>query len=320
MKQEKKLSVIIPTYNSETYLKQAIDSVLNQTYTNIELIIVDDNSQDGTRQIVLDYAKKDERVKHYFFEENKGPGIARNFGLTKATGHYLTLVDHDDFQELNRYELMINKLEKDNTDACVTYSSDYVQETKTFRKNVTFFKEGKYNLDDKAVYDKFQYSFIPPWSKIIKTQHVKDFHLSFAEKGVKFDDMMFHALFAISAKSFSVVGQRLYYHRYFEKSITYNNTNHVFLAQNLLSTIEQTLRKCEEYKDINKQKVYNLYLPLLEKSYKRLAKEDLAKIKEDICKYFKLANKTHRLRSMQVKRILRQAFNLIKKDKKLKPR
>ncbi len=318
MKQEKKLSVIIPTYNSETYLKQAIDSVLNQTYKNIELIIVDDNSQDGTRQIVLDYAKKDERVKHYFFEENKGPGIARNFGLTKATGHYLTLVDHDDFQELNRYELMINKLEKDNTDACVTYSYDYIQDTKTFRENIAFIKEGNYKVSRK-IYNEIKYSFIAPWHKIIKTKHVKDSHLSFAEEGVKFDDLMFHALFIMSAKSFSVIEQRLYYHRYFEKSITYNNTNHFFTTKDLLSSFKQTLQKAEKH-NIDKQKVYDYYLPLLEKSYKRLAKEDLAKIKEDICKYFKLANKTHRLRSMQVKRILRQAFNLIKKDKKLKPR
>ncbi len=319
MKQEKKLSVIIPTYNSETYLKQAIDSVLNQTYKNIELIIVDDNSQDSTKQMVLEYAKKDERVKHYFFEENKGPGFARNFGLTKATGYYLTLVDHDDFQELNRYELMINKLEKDNTDACVTYSSDYVQESKTFRKNPAFIEEGAYTLSDTKIYDNFKYSFMSPWSKIIKTQHVKDFHLSFAEEGVKFDDMMFHALFAISAKSFSVVGQRLYYHRYFEKSITFNNSNHVFLAENLLSTIRQTLQKAEKH-NIDKQKVYGFYIPLLEKAYKRLAKEDLSKIEEEIYKYFKLANKTNRIKYMKAKRILRQTWNLIKKDKKLKAR
>ncbi|MGN0319098.1 MAG: glycosyltransferase family 2 protein, partial [Lachnospira sp.] len=82
-----KVSVIIPTYNRAYILRRAVDSVLNQTYDNFELIIVDDGSADNTRQIVESYS--DERIKYYYTKLNKGAAAARNYGIDNATCDYI---------------------------------------------------------------------------------------------------------------------------------------------------------------------------------------------------------------------------------------
>ena len=98
------ISVIMPVYNSQSYLDKAISSVLNQTYKNLELILVDDDSKDNSFDICKNWAKKDERVKPFHMEQNGGAGKARNFGLDKAEGSYITFVDSDDTIALDLYE------------------------------------------------------------------------------------------------------------------------------------------------------------------------------------------------------------------------
>lgn len=90
-----KVSVIIPTYNRASYVREAIDSVLNQTYKDIEIILVDDGSTDGTREVVQPYI--DKRKIQYFYQENLGPSATRNAGLKLATGRYIKFLDSDDF-------------------------------------------------------------------------------------------------------------------------------------------------------------------------------------------------------------------------------
>lgn len=88
-----KLSVVLPVYNVENYIKECLDSILCQEFTNFELIIIDDGSVDNTREIVSDY--KDYRIR-YFFQENSGLSAARNLGITKAEGDFIIFIDSDD--------------------------------------------------------------------------------------------------------------------------------------------------------------------------------------------------------------------------------
>ena len=88
------ISVIIPSYNRAAFLERAITSVLDQTLSNLELIIVDDGSEDQTREIVRSF--KDKRI-YYYYQKNKGVSAARNFGMSKASGQYLALLDSDDY-------------------------------------------------------------------------------------------------------------------------------------------------------------------------------------------------------------------------------
>lgn len=102
MKRNDKISVIVPVYKAEKYLHRCIDSILDQTYTNLEVILVDDGSPDLCPQICDDYLKKDERIK-VFHQENKGASGARNNGLNNATGDYIAFVDSDDWLDREMY-------------------------------------------------------------------------------------------------------------------------------------------------------------------------------------------------------------------------
>ncbi len=114
-----KVSVIVPTFNREKYIKKCIDSILNQTLKDIELILIDDGSTDNTESIVNDYT--DDRLK-YFKRENHGIGSSRNFGINNATGEFILFVDSDDFIDERAIEKMYNKAIYDDLDIVV---SDY---------------------------------------------------------------------------------------------------------------------------------------------------------------------------------------------------
>ena len=90
-----KITVIMPVYNVQDYLREAIESVINQTYQNLEILIIDDGSKDISGKICDEYAKKDNRIK-VIHQENKGLSGARNTGLLNATGKYIMFIDSDD--------------------------------------------------------------------------------------------------------------------------------------------------------------------------------------------------------------------------------
>ena len=113
------VSVIIPCYNVEKYLDKCIDSILNQTYKNLEIILVDDCSKDKTWDIALKYSKKYDNIKAIKNEKNSGAGYSRNRALEVATYDYISFIDSDDFVEENFYEEMMGSLKKDKSDVSV---------------------------------------------------------------------------------------------------------------------------------------------------------------------------------------------------------
>lgn len=107
-----KISIIIPVYNVEQYLAKCLDSVVCQTYENIEIIVVNDGSKDNSAQIITDYARKyPDKIKSYH-KENGGLSDARNFGIDRATGDYIGFVDSDDYIAPKMYEDMVGLAEK----------------------------------------------------------------------------------------------------------------------------------------------------------------------------------------------------------------
>ena len=101
-----KVSVVVPVYNSEKFLEYCIQSILNQTYTNIELILVNDGSTDNSLNICAKYKLEDDRVV-VINQKNMGVSVARNNGIIHATGEYLQFVDSDDFVDINMTEKLI---------------------------------------------------------------------------------------------------------------------------------------------------------------------------------------------------------------------
>lgn len=114
-----KVSVIVPVYNVEKYLKRCLDSIINQTYKNIEMILVNDGSKDNSRDICEEYAKKYESVS-LINQENGGLSAARNTGLKYVTGEAVTFVDSDDWLELDAIEYYVESMKKYNVDMVVT--------------------------------------------------------------------------------------------------------------------------------------------------------------------------------------------------------
>lgn len=120
------VSIITPCYNGEKYISETIDSALKQTYTNFEMIIVDDGSKDGSSNIVKKYQQKDSRIK-FLQQANAGSAAARNNGIRHAKGRYIALLDADDVWKPNFLEEQINFMQQKNT-ICVYSSYDRIDE------------------------------------------------------------------------------------------------------------------------------------------------------------------------------------------------
>lgn len=115
MKTNLKISVVIPVYNAEKFLDKCLNHLICQTYKNLEIIIVDDGSTDGTPKLCREYVRRDKRIK-LLRQKNAGPSVALNAGMDAATGDYIHFHDHDDFINLDYYEKMVNAAILTNAD------------------------------------------------------------------------------------------------------------------------------------------------------------------------------------------------------------
>ena len=114
----KKISVIVPVYKVEAVLKKCLDSIITQTYENLEIILVDDGSPDISGKICDEYSKRDSRVK-VIHKKNAGVAAARNSGLKVATGEYCTFVDSDDYVSPNIYQILLNSIVSSKSDVAI---------------------------------------------------------------------------------------------------------------------------------------------------------------------------------------------------------
>lgn len=115
MRKEDFISIVVPVYNVEFYLRKCLDSIINQTYKKIEIILIDDGSTDDSGKICDEYAKKDSRIK-VIHKENGGLSDARNVGIANAIGKYITFIDSDDYVDVDYVEYLYNLIKKYNTD------------------------------------------------------------------------------------------------------------------------------------------------------------------------------------------------------------
>ena len=104
------VSVVMPVYNGEKYVAEAIESILAQTFTDFEFIIVDDGSRDRSPEIISDYERRDDRIRFLAFEQNKGRAAAKNLGIEAATGQYIAGMDSDDVSLPQRLEKQVDFL------------------------------------------------------------------------------------------------------------------------------------------------------------------------------------------------------------------
>ena len=170
MEKASKISIIIPAYNVEKYISRCIDSVLKQTYSNLEIILVDDGSKDKSGHICDIYKEKDSRIK-VIHKENGGLSDARNYGIREAQGEYIVFIDSDDYVDSNYIEELYNLVIKDNVDMAIT-SHKIIGKKVKFKYEKSKFKELKEKILDRMLYD--EDIDVSAWGKIYNKKLFKN--------------------------------------------------------------------------------------------------------------------------------------------------
>ena len=201
-----KISIIVPIYKVEPYLHKCIDSILNQTFSDFELILVDDGSPDNCPQICNEYAVKDERIKT-IHRRNGGLSAARNSGLNIAKGDYICFVDSDDFIHPQYCELLLNEIEKSNFDFCVCDITPFKDENTVN----TYFPYNNVISTHITLHEYFQNSKKGVWNKIYK-RNVFD-NIRFFDGRIHEDIMFATDLLNIIKTPISVIDAKLYFAR-----------------------------------------------------------------------------------------------------------
>ncbi len=208
-----KVSVIIPVYNVEKYLSKCLDSVINQTLKDIEIICIDDGSTDNSLSILEEYAKKDKRIK-IIKQKNLGAGAARNKGLEVAKGDYLSFLDSDDFFELDMLEKLYDNAININSDIAICNFKYFCTSTGKYinARNINKFIHKKvFNYEDipNKIFNIFDNC---SWNKLLKTSFVNDNNLKFQEI-YRTNDLYFTSASLIVAKKISVISDYLVCYR-----------------------------------------------------------------------------------------------------------
>lgn len=228
------ISVIVPIYNVEEYLPTCIESILNQTYKNLEIILVDDGSTDNSGKICDEYAKRDNRciVIH---QQNKGLSEARNSGFKYATGKYISFIDGDDYIHPQMFETLYEALQKGDYDfSMVTFKQveQYKKEDfiASINNNNTFIVTGLnlmrrlYNIND-PILKWSEINFQVVWNKLYKKSLIND--LKFKQTGT--EDTEFNNKVYIKTNSAILINMPLYHWVQRPSSITHQPVNQNFI-------------------------------------------------------------------------------------------
>lgn len=175
-----KVSIIVPIYNVEQYLERCLESLVNQTLKEIQIILVNDGTKDNSGEIAKNYQQKYPEKIIYLKKENGGLSDARNYGIPYATGEYIAFLDSDDYVELNMYEDMYNLAKKEQSDMV---ECDFIWEyPNKSKQDIGAIYEGKKEMIEKVR--------VVAWNKLIKRTLLEDAQISFP-KGYRYEDVEF---------------------------------------------------------------------------------------------------------------------------------
>lgn len=175
-----KISIVVPVYNVEKYIKRCLESLVNQTLEDIEIIVVNDGSTDNSQKIIDQYVSKYPHLVKSFIKKNGGLSDARNYGLSYCNGEYIGFIDSDDYIDINMYEKMYSKAKDENSDIVVC---DYY---KVYNSKMKLVKAKKYN--DKK--DMFIDTLAAAWNKIYRREMLMKSNVIFP-KGLIYEDTEF---------------------------------------------------------------------------------------------------------------------------------
>ena len=207
-----KVSIIVPVYNVERYLVDSIESAVNQTYKNIEIILIDDGSKDSSGIICDDYAKKDNRIK-VIHQENAGLSGARNTGLSEATGDYIMFLDSDDTFELDACEKLVEYIDETNADYVIGNYANMSEDGKVWDKPI--FDKSKYHKFKLSITDYDQSFYIMNsgvWNKIFRKSFLDELGILFEDR-LPAEDAIFTTYCFIKSKNVYYLPEIVYDYR-----------------------------------------------------------------------------------------------------------
>ncbi len=271
-----KVSVVIPVYNVESYLEDCLNSVLNQTLTDIEVICVNDGSSDRSLDILEKYAKTDERMK-VISQKNAGHAAATNKGMTYATGEYLFLMDSDDIIEFNALELTYRKAKENNVDFVIFKAINYnnskgeYYETKSYTMKEVYnrVKDNVFSYED--VKDLIFSMSVTPWSKLYNRKFIVDHNIIFPE-GLIFDDNIFFWEVLFNAEKIVFLNEFLFIRRFYSTSSTNNGDLRFLDSIEINELIWDTFEKYNHF-DYHKDYLYNSRIRSIYNRYTKIKEE-----------------------------------------------
>lgn len=334
-----KISIIIPVYNVEKYLRECLDSAINQTFKDIEIICINDGSTDSSSDILKEYEQKDNRLK-VISQTNKGVSTARNVGIQNANGEYIMFVDSDDWlakeacekayctAQKSDCEMLLFSHNKFNNQSCTSDSKLQDLYIELQDKCTTFEKSLEHIV----------FSPCEPWGKLYKTEFLKKNNLRFRTNIQFGEDRIFYFQACIYAKSISVLYEHLYYYRQnTENSLTKNNTtvflhlfktylavNKILRSANLKNHNEACVRCLNWTIQVYLWQWYGIhnsfvqaknikYLYKIAKECKKVSKED----KEYLTEYDRLRHAIYDFRRLYWKKLFEPIFEMEKRRNRI---
>ena len=250
----KKVSIIVPIYNAEKWLNRCIDSLINQTYKNLEIILLNDGSKDDSKKIIESY--KDKRIV-FIDKENTGVGSTRNLGIEKCTGDYIMFVDSDDYIELTCVEKLLAKAEKDKCD--LVLSNYYLDTTKTYEIIFPDFVDG--SLKDNP--DIVSSINLAPWNKLYSKNLFKDTDNRFIV-GLKYEDAPVVIQALRDAKKIGMVNECLFHYVIQKSGETITRDERIF---DIIEICKIIMNKLEKVDYVNKTNlIVKILVPYLKNS------------------------------------------------------
>jgi len=237
------ISIIVPVYKVEPYLRQCIESIINQTYKNIEILLIDDGSPDNCGRICEEYAKQDKRIR-VFHTGNRGLSAARNLGIKESRSEFIGFVDSDDWIEPDMYEMLFDKAREQNADICECNFW-----FGTAEKNYIDLDDEVYiGIDSLEAFYKGKICHVV-WNKIYKK---KLFDIVTFPEGRNIEDIsIMHLLIEQATVVVSMSDKKLHYRQ------RADSIKHIYSASNLIDYADAFLDRYEFYKR-NKMKLPNI--------------------------------------------------------------
>lgn len=251
------VSVIMPAFNAEGYIKESIESVINQTFTNWELIIIDDGSSDKTALIAQEYAKNDNRI-NYYYQENGKQGKARNLGILHSKGEYIAFLDADDIWENTKLLIQFQEIEKNTAD--LIFSDSYIFSSQPDYKKKMGTKVGFFEGED-AIRKIFLNNYIPILTVLVKKRCLENVGFFSEESSFQnAEDYHLWMKLLVNGYVFLGINETLSHYRMHKNSATSLDRLVMFPILNSLKDIEKHYPRYNNTIEISIQKRVRAFL------------------------------------------------------------